>query len=403
MFVRVLTYAAKIVAALLFSLAVGLLTGWVVQYLYKDVTDFGAWLARGLGFTLSLVTCLTGGGVGRQPWDRKSVWDDMVQERMRRAAKPPRPAPEPELPAWTPEPVVPEPAITQPTLPLVEPVPVADPAALGVRVQAVTAMEWLDFLNQVADRSDELLMQRFRRAGLVVRDKADGTPVSEADEAVEHAVRACLQERYPAVGIWGEEQGETRPGALVRLIVDPLDGTQNYLRGIPFFATLLAVEQNGEIVAGLVSAPALFTRWSAGRGLGAFRGRNRMRVSAVDDLAKASLFYGDLTPAPASGQHWALLPLIQRVKRARGFGDFYQHVLVAEGAGEIAIDPEIQPWDVAPFMVIVEEAGGTVSSLRGERSFGGGSFVSSNGRLHDQAMAILAVAASQSKLQQPQG
>ena len=126
-------------------------------------------------------------------------------------------------------------------------------------------------------------------------------------------------------------------------------------------------------------------------------------AAAVDDLAKASLFYGDLTPAPASGQHWALLPLIQRVKRARGFGDFYQHVLVAEGAGEIAIDPEIQPWDVAPFMVIVEEAGGTVSSLRGERSFGGGSFVSSNGRLHDQAMAIRAVAASQSKLQQPQG
>jgi histidinol-phosphatase len=179
-----------------------------------------------------------------------------------------------------------------------------------------------------------------------------------------------------------------------------VDGSQNFSRGIPFFATLLAIEQDGRVVAGLVSAPALFTRWSAGRGLGAFRGRSRMRVSAVSDLAQASLFYGDLAPASAAGKHWPILPLMQRVKRARGFGDFYQHVLVAEGAGEIAIDTEIRPWAVAPFMVILEEAGGMVSSLRGEDSFEAGSFVSSNGLLHDKALAILTASASQEKVRQ---
>ena len=173
------------------------------------------------------------------------------------------------------------------------------------------------------------------------------------------------------------------------MIIDPIDGTRNYVRGIPIFGVLLAIEVGGEVAAGLVSAPALHTRWHGARGAGAFRDGMRIGVSSVGTLESALLLHGNLgvaEPAPPFG----FAALAGKVDRTRGFGDFYQHMLVAEGAGEIAIDPAANPWDIAALQVIVEEAGGRATALDGTRSIYAGSLVSSNGMLHQQALEALA-------------
>jgi len=190
----------------------------------------------------------------------------------------------------------------------------------------------------------------------------------------------------------GEEAGEARgtggPDEATRLIIDPIDGTRNFVRGIPIFATLLALEAEGEVVAGLASAPALGTRWYAARGAGAFRDGRPIHVSAVGRFDSALLLHANLgrgEPAPPPG----LLRLARRVERTRGFGDFYQHVLVAEGAGDIAVDPAMHPWDMAALQVVVEEAGGRATALSGERSIYAGSLVSSNGPMHQAILETL--------------
>src|SRR5437870_2175734 len=177
--------------------------------------------------------------------------------------------------------------------------------------------------------------------------------------------------------------------AEARLIVDPIDGTRNFVRGIPVFATLLAIETGGEVVAGVASAPALGARWHAARGGGAFRDGRRILVSRIESLEHAMLFHGNLGPGEA-GPPPGIAGLIARVERTRGFGDFLQHMLVAEGAGEVAIDPVMQPWDIAAPQVIVEEAGGRATGLGGERSIYAGSLVTSNGPLHETALRALA-------------
>ena len=253
----------------------------------------------------------------------------------------------------------------------------------------MTTVQWLALLTEIADRADAIALRHFRRDGLRVEEKPDLSPVTEADQAIEEAARSLARQRHPELGLLGEEQGAA-PGSdgAARLIIDPIDGTRNFVRGIPVFGTLLAIEQQGEIVAGLASAPALRTRWHAARGAGAFEGNRRLRVSAVRDLAHALAFHGSLgkgeTPPPA-----ALSTLLGRVDRTRGFGDFYQHVLVAQGSGELAVDTEVKPWDVAPLLVIVEEAGGQATSLQGERRIDGGSFMTSNGLVHQAALAAL--------------
>ncbi|HXZ85896.1 MAG TPA: inositol monophosphatase family protein, partial [Myxococcota bacterium] len=181
--------------------------------------------------------------------------------------------------------------------------------------------------------------------------------------------------------------GERSGGA--RLIVDPIDATKNFVRGIPIFGTLLALELGGEIAAGLVSAPALHTRWSAARGCGAFENGRRIRVSGVRELADAMLFHGSLTGDEVGGSQPQVLALARATARQRGFGDFYQHALVAAGCGEIAFDPGLKPWDVAPFFVLVEEAGGRITGVKGERSLDARIFVTSNGWLHAEALALL--------------
>lgn len=245
----------------------------------------------------------------------------------------------------------------------------------------MTGPDWLLVLAELADEADRIALRHFRQRGLRVEEKADRSPVSEADREIEQAVRRLVGARYPGLGVMGEEFGEAQGGAGVRLIVDPIDGTRNFVRGIPVFATLLGVEADGEVIAGLVSAPALGVRWQAARAAGAFRNGTRLAVSTVHALDRALLFHGNLARGEA-GPPPGLSRLIPRVHRTRGFGDFWQHVLVAEGAGEIAVDPVVKPWDVAPLQVIVEEAGGRATTLGGERSIYGGSLVTTNGVLH---------------------
>jgi histidinol-phosphatase len=248
--------------------------------------------------------------------------------------------------------------------------------------------DWLPFLTEIADRADELARQFFRAKRLQVDAKPDASPVTEADRAIEAMARALVHRRYPTLGLLGEEQGEVAGSIATRLIIDPIDGTRNFVRGIPVFATLLAIEADGAVVTGLVSAPALGTRWHAARGGGAFRDGQRLHVSGVRELDKALLVHGNLG-FKEGGPPRGLARLIARVAHTRGFGDFYQHMLVAEGAGEIAIDPAMHPWDIAALQVIVEEAGGQATSLEGERSIYSPSLVTSNGANHQAILEML--------------
>jgi len=239
--------------------------------------------------------------------------------------------------------------------------------------------DWLPFLTELADGADVLALRWFRAAGLRVQEKPDLSPVTEADQAIEAMARNRVRKAHPELGVLGEEEGEAVGTAQTRLIIDPIDGTRNFVRGIPVFATLLAIEHGGEVVAGVASAPALGARWHAARGGGAFRDGRRIGVSRITALERALLFHGNLGPGEAGPPRG----------RTRGFGDFYQHMLVAEGAGEIALDPVMQPWDIAALQVIVEEAGGRATSLRGERSIYATSLVTSNGTMHQAILDTL--------------
>ena len=249
----------------------------------------------------------------------------------------------------------------------------------------------LQLALELADRADAITLARFRAADLQVDTKPDLTPVSEADQAVEQAVR----ERLASVtdhSVVGEEFADTLvEGAEFRWIIDPIDGTKNYVRGVPIWATLLGLEHAGELVAGVVSAPALHMRWWAARGMGAFRNGENIRVSSVNALddAQISFAWDTLRSFDAGGMGDHLLALSRRCWRTRGIGDFWQHMLVAEGAFDIAVDPIVSLWDVAALVPILEEAGGRWSTTDGRMAADGGSFVCTNGRLHDEALAAL--------------
>jgi len=239
----------------------------------------------------------------------------------------------------------------------------------------------LELALDLADAADAITMRSFR-ASFSVRTKADRTPVTEVDETVETMIRERLQRERPDDGIVGEEFG-SQAGAGRRWIIDPIDATKNFIRGIPIFATLIARDD----VAGVVSAPALGRRWWASRGEGAFCNGERIHVSAIDDLRDAQIGYDDVAGfAPRESQFVALL---RRCGRSRGFGDFWTHMLVAEGAIEIAVEPTVAWWDMAAVRVIVEEAGGRFTTLGGEPRADGGSGVSTNGKLHDAVLEAL--------------
>ncbi|MGI8714944.1 MAG: inositol monophosphatase family protein [Solirubrobacteraceae bacterium] len=250
---------------------------------------------------------------------------------------------------------------------------------------------------ELADVADAITVSRFCADDLVVQSKPDLSPVSEADLAVEQALRERLAGARPADAIFGEEYGGTDPARPVprRWIVDPIDGTMGYVRRMPVWATLLALEEDGELTVGVVSAPALGRRWWAATGAGAFvrmgagAEPRRLRVSGVRELADAQLCFGGLEDWRAVGRLDALLELGSRCWRTRGFGDFWQYMLVAEGAAELACDPSVSLWDLAAPAVIVREAGGQFTALDGVARAGGISGLASNGLLHDAARGIL--------------
>jgi histidinol-phosphatase len=251
----------------------------------------------------------------------------------------------------------------------------------------------LALAHELADAADALTSARFLAHDLVVETKPDLTPVSDADRAVEDVVRRILADRRPDDAVVGEEQGATGAGPR-RWIVDPIDGTKNFVRGAPSWATLLALEVDGSVVVGVVSAPALARRWWAGRGSGAWvrspAGTRRCRVSQVARLADAFLSYASLHAWEPHGLLPQFLELNRRVWRTRAYGDFWSHMLVAEGAVDISCEPEVSLWDLAALQPIVEEAGGRFSDLSGTARPDGGSVVCSNGRLHDDVLAALA-------------
>ncbi|HEV3400801.1 MAG TPA: inositol monophosphatase family protein [Acidimicrobiales bacterium] len=248
----------------------------------------------------------------------------------------------------------------------------------------------------LADEADAMTLARFRASDLVVESKPDLSPVTEADRTVEAALRRRLAAERPDHDVLGEEMGVTPggggPGGRWRWVLDPIDGTKNYVRGIPVWGTLIALQEGGHTVVGVVSAPALGRRWWAARGEGAYADGDRLRVSAVGELADAFLSCDDLPSFDRLGLADALLGLGRRVWRLRGFSDFWGHLLVAEGAVDVAVnaEPGVNLWDLAPLKMIVEEAGGRFTDLSGTATDDGGSAVASNGFLHDEVLAAFA-------------
>ena len=236
----------------------------------------------------------------------------------------------------------------------------------------------LAFALELADAADALTLERFRAQDLRVETKADLTPVTDADRATERRLRERIARDRPGEGVLGEEEGDDDGSAAdassgVRWIVDPIDGTRNFSRGMPVWATLIALERDGDVVCGVVSAPALGRRWWAGRGGGAFADGEAIRVSRVSELAQASV-------SCSYGRDVARLE--PQVWHARGLGDFWQHMLVAEGALDAAVDSPLSLWDYAAVEPIVTEAGGRFGLL-------GEQWLSSNGLVHDAVIAAI--------------
>ncbi len=247
----------------------------------------------------------------------------------------------------------------------------------------------LAFANGVADRAADIGMGLFLGDGLEVRRKADRTVVTQADTSIEAMVREQVAAAFPDDHVLGEEEGGGDRATGRVWIVDPIDATANYARGIPIWATLIALQVEGSLVLGLVNAPAIGERYEAVRGGGARMNGRAIRVSEIDDLGDSQLFYSGLTKWLEAPRQEGALTLLAQATRTRGFGDFWGHTLVARGAGEAMIEPQLNIWDYAAFQVVVEEAGGRVTQIDGSPTRDGGSVVSSNGVLHEEILARL--------------
>ncbi|MDD7466133.1 MAG: histidinol-phosphatase [Actinomycetaceae bacterium] len=252
----------------------------------------------------------------------------------------------------------------------------------------------LHVLSGIIDRVDEFTLQRFHADDLSVETKPDMTPVTDADKGAEQLIRDLLGQFRARDAVFGEEQGSQSGYSNRRWIIDPIDGTKNFVRGVPVWATLVGLEEDGEIVLGMVSAPALKRRWWAAKGMGAFTGKSwtsakRIHVSRVGRLADASFSYSSFGGWQERGQLRAFMRLAQSVWRTRAYGDFWSYMLVAEGAVDIAAEPELQLYDMAALVPIVQEAGGVFTSLDGTAGPWGNNALASNGLLHDAARAVL--------------
>ncbi|KUH83027.1 MULTISPECIES: histidinol-phosphatase [unclassified Mycobacterium] len=243
----------------------------------------------------------------------------------------------------------------------------------------------------LADEADAQTIARFGAVDLVVETKPDLTPATDADLEVESMIRRRLSQARPDDSVFGEEFGGAAQFVGRQWVVDPIDGTKNFVRGVPVWATLIALLQDGVPMLGVVSAPALQRRWWALAGQGAFsrvtgQPERRLSVSKVDDLGSASLTFSSLSGWAERGIRDRFIALTDDVWRVRGYGDFYNYCLVAEGAVDIAVEPEVSTWDLAPLDVLVREAGGRFTNLAGEPGPHGGSAVATNGLLHDTVL-----------------
>lgn len=246
----------------------------------------------------------------------------------------------------------------------------------------------LAFANELADIADEIALKYFRNPDTAIRSKTDGTPVTEADEEIERALRREIAAAYPDHGILGEEEDEVAGSSGARWILDPIDGTKNFSWGIPNWATLIALEHSDDIVCGVASAPALRERYAAVRGGGATRNGEPIHVSDIDDLSRARVGFTSISGFARHGYGEAFDRLIATSAHNRGFGDFYGHMLVAAGSLDVMVEPRLAAYDLGPLIVILEEAGGRFTDLSGKPHIYGENALSTNGCLHEPVLDL---------------
>ncbi|HKA60939.1 MAG TPA: inositol monophosphatase family protein [Methylomirabilota bacterium] len=238
-----------------------------------------------------------------------------------------------------------------------------------------------------AQAAGEIAM-KYYRAGFDVTIKADETPVTQADREAEQAIKGVLARALPDYGFLGEELGEEGPKDR-RFIVDPIDGTKNFIRRIPIWATLIGLEEAGEVTAGVVFNPVSNEMFWARRGDGAWAETERLKVSDVATMAEATLLHADLHLLRQAGYWEQFVRMVDACRRTRGFGDYYGYELVASGKSEVYMETDLKPWDAAPMKILVEEAGGRLTDFYGRPTIYEGSVLATNGRLHDEALALL--------------
>ena len=253
----------------------------------------------------------------------------------------------------------------------------------------------LELALRLADAADAITLARFRATDLRVTRKPDRTPVTDADTAVEDALRRIIADERPGDAVLGEEGGGAVAESGRGWVLDPIDGTKNFSRGMPAWASLIALTVHGEPVVGVASAPGLGRRWWAAQGAGAWtsdgpdRPPRRIRVSGVRDLGDAYLSTTDIRTFAELGRREDYLRLVDACWETRAFGDFWQHCLVAEGALDLAVDAAANPWDLAALQPILAEAGGRLTDLTGSSTYSGGDGISSNGAVHEAALKIV--------------
>lgn len=254
--------------------------------------------------------------------------------------------------------------------------------------------EWRNRYELAVDaaRKAGRIAQRYFTGEFTVEWKADQSPVTVADRETEQSLRQTLLAAFPNDGFLGEEFGDTPGTSGFRWIIDPIDGTRSFVRGIPLWATLVGLEYKGEQIAGIAEVPALGHGYRALRGEGAYRDERRIRVSDVADLSQALVFYSSLSWFIKAERQAQFAELVRRTDRTRGFGDFYGFVLVAQGSGELMVEHGVHAWDVAAIKPIIEEAGGRFSDWSGTPSIHTPDVLVSNGKLHEETLALLRAA-----------
>lgn len=254
--------------------------------------------------------------------------------------------------------------------------------------------EYRGLLEELAKEADAIAMRFFQTDEIRIDKKEDGSAVTQADRRVEEMARAKVSASGLAMDVLGEEMGGGNAKApattgRARLVIDPIDGTEEFSRGIATFGTLLGVERDAEIVAAMVSAPALGMRWWAYRGEGAWRNGKKMHVSRAEYMNAGMALTGGTGPNSNRQNTEKMRHLLDAARYGRSFGGFWKHMLVAEGAIEAAVDLHSKPWDLAPAGLIVEEAGGRATDVNGKRTIYSGSLVSTNGKVHEEVLALL--------------